>query len=123
MNVLQQWFSYRNAKRDRPQHERRDSPLGKLLPDRWPHEYTTELLEVINVLGRLVELQPVQAAILDRVCAGPTIDKNDLVGVAGPPEPKFRKGRPAPPEQTSLPNFPNNTYRLVLTKPGRRPKG
>jgi hypothetical protein len=37
-------------------------------------EYTTELLNVLHVLGRIVLLEPAQADLLDRICAGPTID-------------------------------------------------
>jgi len=33
---------------------------------------------VLNVLGRLVALEPRQADLLDRICAGPTIPAEDL---------------------------------------------
>ena len=39
----------------------------------WLAEYTTELLNVLNVLGRLVALEPAQADLLERICAGPTV--------------------------------------------------
>ncbi len=42
-------------------------------PDHWLPEYTTELLNVLHVLARLVDLEPRQTELLDRICAGPTI--------------------------------------------------
>lgn len=41
-------------------------------------EYTTELLNLLNVLGVLVELEPAQMALLDRICAGPMVTESDL---------------------------------------------
>ena len=82
--VLLQWFSYRKANRDRPiiGDRRPPSPLGGIQPDHWLAEYTTELINVLNVLGCLVDLEPAQAALLERVCAGPTISSEEL-SVAG----------------------------------------
>ena len=74
--VLLQWFSYRKKNRERPiiGDRRPPSPLGDIQPDTWLAEYTTELLNVLNVLGGLVDLEPAQAALLDRICAAPLID-------------------------------------------------
>jgi hypothetical protein len=73
--VLRQWFSYRKKNREKPQigDRRPPSPLGEIQPDHWLPEYTTELLNVINVLGLLVELEPKQAALLDEIVDGPLI--------------------------------------------------
>lgn len=73
--VLTQWFSYRGRDRSRPLigDRRPPSPLGEIGPGRWLAEYTTELLAVLHVLGRLVALEPRQADLLARVCAGPTV--------------------------------------------------
>src|SRR5207249_732859 len=51
--VLVQWFSYRKKNRDRPLIGDRRAPsrLGKIQPDHWLAEYTTELINVLNVLG------------------------------------------------------------------------
>ena len=78
--VLMQWFSYRKKNRDRPiiGDRREPSPLGKIQPDYWLAEYTDELLNVLNVLGGLVVLEPAQAALLERVCAGPCISLDAL---------------------------------------------
>ena len=73
--VLRQWFSYRKKNRERPQigDKRPPSPLGEIQPDHWLPEYTSELINVLNVLGMLVELEPKQADLLTRVCDGPLI--------------------------------------------------
>lgn len=78
--VLRQWFSYRKANRERPiiGDRRPPSKLGDIQPDHWLAEYTTELINVLNVLGRLVELEPAQAELLERVCAGKTITLEEL---------------------------------------------
>jgi hypothetical protein len=82
--VLLQWFSYRKANRERPiiGVRRALSKLGDIQPGHWLAEYTTELINLLNVLGRLVDLEPAQVALLERVCAGPTISAEDL-SVAG----------------------------------------
>ncbi len=78
--VLVQWFSYRKRNRERPiiGDRRPPSPLGAIQPDRWLAEYTTELLDLLNVLGSLVELEPQQAALLEKICAAPTITSEEL---------------------------------------------
>ncbi len=78
--VLVQWFSYRKKNRERPMigDRRPPSPLGDIQPDTWLAEYTTELLNVLNVLGLLVDLEPTQADLLHRICEGPTIPASAL---------------------------------------------
>jgi hypothetical protein len=73
--VLKQWFSYRKRNRERPQigDKRPPSPLGDIQPDHWLPEYTSELINVLNVLTLLVALEPHQAALLQKVCDGPLI--------------------------------------------------
>jgi hypothetical protein len=72
-NVLRQWFSYRRRDRTRPiiGDRRPPSPLDRIQPDHWPDEYTVDLMNLLHVLGRLVALEPSQADLLERVCAGP----------------------------------------------------
>jgi hypothetical protein len=79
--VLRQWFSYRKKNRERPQigDKRKPSPLSDIQPDHWLPEYTSELINVLNVLGRLVELEPKQADLLKRVCDGPLIPASKVV--------------------------------------------
>ncbi len=74
--VLTQWFSYRKKNRERPiiGDRRPPSKLGDIQPDHWLAEYTTELLNVLHVLALLVELEPAQGKILERICAGPLLE-------------------------------------------------
>ncbi len=78
--VLVQWFNGRRRDRERPQigDRRKPSPLGEIQPATWLAEYTTELLNVLNVLGLLVDIEPYAAALLERVCAGPLIATDEL---------------------------------------------
>jgi predicted helicase len=100
--VLLQWFSYRKKLRERPiiGDRRPPSPLGDIQPDHWLPEYTTELLNVLNVLGLLVELEPMQADLLGRICAGPLISDAELKAAgalevpAVPKKPKNQKEKP-----------------------------
>jgi hypothetical protein len=96
--VLVQWFSYRKRHRERPPmgDRRPPSPLSDIQPDHWLPEYTTELLNVLNVLAMLVELEPQQSDILDRICAGPLISESELKAAgafAVEDAPKRRKPR------------------------------
>ena len=74
--VLTQWFSYRRKTRERPiiGERRTPSPLGDIQPETWPAEYTTELLDLLNVLGLLVDPERDADALLERICAGPLMD-------------------------------------------------
>jgi hypothetical protein len=100
--VLLQWFSYRKKDRERPiiGDRRPPSPLGEIQPDHWLPEYTTELLNVLNVVGLLVELEPMQADLLERICAGPLISGAELKAAgaleipAVPKKPKKKKEKP-----------------------------
>lgn len=78
--VLTQWFSYRKRNRERPiiGDRRKPSALGDIQPDHWLPEYTTELLNVLNILGLLIDLEPHQAKLLEQVCLGALISASDL---------------------------------------------
>ena len=47
-------------------------------PEAWQAEYTSELLNVLHVLTLLIDLEPRQAALLDRICAGPALTNAEL---------------------------------------------
>jgi hypothetical protein len=81
--VVWHWFSYRRRDRSRPQvgDRRPPSPLGKIQPDHWLHEYTTDLLDLLNVLGRVIALEPKQADLMDRILKAELI-KTDHLQVA-----------------------------------------
>ena len=80
--VLDQWWSYRRADRSKPPmgDKRPPSPLSDIQPTEWLSEYTTELVNVLRVLTRLVAMEPVQADLLARIVEGPTLDADDLMG-------------------------------------------
>ena len=79
-NVLRKWFSYRLLDRTRPMIGdcRPPSALDRIQPDHWLPEYTEDHLNLLHVLGRLVALEPGQAALLDQVCAGPQLTAEAL---------------------------------------------
>jgi hypothetical protein len=72
----------------------------KIQPDHWLPEYTTELINVLNVLGWLVDLEPAQAALLEKICSGPTISAEELRAASAleiPPKQKRRVAKLAEP--------------------------
>jgi hypothetical protein len=70
--VLRHWFSYRRRDRSRPiiGDRRPASPLDSIQPDHWLPEYTSDLIDLLHVLGRLIALEPAQADLLNRICGG-----------------------------------------------------
>lgn len=86
--VVRQWFSYRRRDRSRPVMGDRRPPslLDGVQPESWLSEYTSDLLNLLHVLGRLVALEPAQAALLDRICAGPLLGADALAQILGTAE-------------------------------------
>lgn len=78
--VIPQWFSYRKRDRSKPPmgDKRPPSPLQDIQPDHWLAEYTTDLLDLLNVLTLVVELEPRQAQLLEQVCTGALISEPEL---------------------------------------------
>ncbi|MDQ6436526.1 type ISP restriction/modification enzyme [Mesorhizobium sp. LHD-90] len=78
--VVWHWFSYRRRDRTRPQigDKRPPSPLDRIQPDHWLHEYTTDLIDLLNVLGGVVALEPRQAALLERILEAELIKADHL---------------------------------------------
>jgi hypothetical protein len=81
MNVLTQWFSYRKKDRRRPiiGDRREPSPLSKVQPDHWLAEYSSDLIDLLHVLGRLVALEPAQAAVLEDILGATLLEHEQLV--------------------------------------------
>lgn len=102
--VLAQWFSYRRADRSRPLIGTRRPPstLNELQPDGWLPEYTSELLNVLNVITLLVRLEPTQADLLNRICLGPTIDAETLRAAGAFDSPSTSSGRTSKSGQLDL---------------------
>jgi hypothetical protein len=74
MRIVRKWFDYRK----RNPRTKWSSPLDEIVAASWPARFTTELLELLNVLAWCVELEPRQAVLLDRICAGPLITADEL---------------------------------------------
>ncbi len=81
--VVWHWFSYRRRDRTRPQigDKRPPSPLDSIQPDGWLAEYTSDLIDLLHVIGRLVALEPRQAKLLDSILYTDLIDL-DLINEA-----------------------------------------
>jgi hypothetical protein len=90
-NVLKSWVGYR-AKEPAG---KRTSPLDDINPQGWEHGWTQDLIEVLTVLSRLVELQPQQEALFVKVTEGPLLTTTELAeaGVNWPKSDKDRKPR------------------------------
>ncbi|MEU4143278.1 type ISP restriction/modification enzyme [Streptomyces parvulus] len=77
MPVLRKWFGYRKAS----PNSKKTSPLDDIHIDSWPSEWTTELIELLSVLRRLVDLLPAQRDLLAEVLTGPVVTEADLKSV------------------------------------------
>jgi Type ISP C-terminal specificity domain/N-6 DNA Methylase len=90
-NVLNSWFNYRK----KTPGGKKTSPLDEIHVDRWPSEWTIELIDLLTALTRLVELEPKQADLLDRILEGSIFTKDDLAaeGVQWPSAKKDRAPR------------------------------
>ncbi|MDQ0940153.1 type ISP restriction/modification enzyme [Streptomyces sp. V1I1] len=93
VQVIRKWFAFRKRKPD----VEWQTPLNDMLPGIWPARWTVELLDLINVLGLLVALEPKQDQLLDKVTAGPLITTDDL---------KDLRVLPVPPYATKEPKVP-----------------
>jgi hypothetical protein len=100
MKVIRKWFGYR--KKDPA--GRRSSPLDDINAGHWTARYTTDLLDLLNVLEMCVDLEPLQADALARIVDGPLITSADLKqeGVF-PVSANARK--PLPPESPDAPTL------------------
>ncbi len=96
--IVWHWFSYRKRDRNRPiiGDRRPPSPLDRIQPDHWLPEYTTDLLNLLRVLGRLIALEPAQADLLTRICDGPLLHAADIQGLLAETAPVESPTKPAP---------------------------
>ncbi|ADR37736.1 protein of unknown function DUF450 (plasmid) [Oceanithermus profundus DSM 14977] len=87
---LRRWLKYRMKK----PAGKSSSALDAIVPSRWPARFTEELLELIEVLERTVEINREQAPLLEEVLASPLFTPDEL-GLDEIPEelrqpPKFK---------------------------------
>lgn len=87
MRVLKHWFGYRKKN---PSGNRK-SPLDDIVPTTWTPSATTELLDLIHVLGRLVALEPLQDDLLHRILGSRLITVEDLTDAGVLPVPPAAK--------------------------------
>lgn len=90
-NVLKSWFNYRKA----VPGGKKTSPLDYVHVGEWPAEWTTELIDLLTVLTRLVDLEAEQARLLDDILAGALLTMDSLAteGVRWPAAPSDRRPR------------------------------
>lgn len=91
MKVLKHWFDYRKKNPT----AKRTSQLDSIIAESWKPAWTTELLNLIAVLGRLIDLEPAQRDLLEQTVANPQItlaDLHDVSAVPMPQEPLFPSG-------------------------------
>jgi hypothetical protein len=83
--VVWHWFSYRRRDRTRPQigDKRPPSPLDSIQPDHWLAEYTSDLIDLLNVLGRVIALEPAQADLMERILKTELIKADHLKAALG----------------------------------------
>ena len=74
LDVIGSWLDYRM----KDGAGRRSSELDRIRPQTWPAEFTEELLRVIWILERTVDLGPALDSLLDEIVAGPVFLAEDL---------------------------------------------
>jgi hypothetical protein len=83
-NVLDRWFSARRKTRRKPVIG--DRNISELLIHRaptWLPEYTTELIDLLNVIRELIELQGDQADLLGEIVEGELVESSALLAGLG----------------------------------------
>jgi len=86
LKIVQSWLRYRMKK----PKGKKSSPLDEITPDRWPSEFTTELLELLWVLAATIAEYPAQAKLLSAVVKGPCFQADEL-----PPVPHAARKSPS----------------------------
>lgn len=99
MQVVKKWLGYRTA-RGAGRSASSGSPLDQIRGTSWLDEWTVELLELLSVLQRTVDLQPRGVELLDRILAGRLISASDLP--EPPPELRQPPGSSRGPRQAAL---------------------
>lgn len=98
MQVVKHWFGYRKKN----PAGNRGSPLNDIVATTWTSTMTTELLELLHVLGRCVELEPHQKDLLDRITSSPLITVDDLTAAGVLPVPPAARRIPKQRSQNDL---------------------
>ena len=86
-HVLTRWFGYRLGDPTAPD----PTELDYDRPNYWTADATDELLQLLHVLTLIVDLEPDQAELLDRISAAPLITVEDLRAAGVLPAPPSAK--------------------------------
>lgn len=90
MHVIKKWFGYRKASPT----SRKTSPLDDIHVTAWPSDWTEELIELLSVLRRLVDIAPAQQALTSKIVSSPVITVADLTSAGVlPPQPGATRAR------------------------------
>ena len=108
-HVFKSWFDYR--KKD--PGGRRLSELDREYPSTWDPDWTTEAIDLLTVLTRLVELEPTQADLLSHVLAGAMLTMDDL-RAAGTRWPVGNQDRKPRFSYDSLRRADSSSYQITL---------
>lgn len=95
--VIRKWFGFRKRTPD----VEWQTPLNDILPDTWSPKWTLDLLNLVNVLGLLVALEPELARLLDAAAAGALITTDELKQVGVIPVPPYAAKEPKVPRAPS----------------------
>ncbi|MFR9758193.1 type ISP restriction/modification enzyme [Streptomyces sp. TR06-5] len=89
MNVLSRWFSYRKKSREHPvMGDRRTSELLLIHSKNWKARYTSEMLDLLHVIGLLVKHEPEQRMLLDEILSGELLNISQLTSLGILPVPE-----------------------------------
>jgi len=102
MKVVSKWLGYRM----RDPRGRKSSALEDIVTRPWPAEWTSELLQLLWMLERIVALEPTQADILEEIAIGQLVTVDELARSVSPTvSAGRRKARRAPTGQAGLPDL------------------
>lgn len=90
MGVVKHWFDYRKKA---PSGDR-SSDLDRIVATSWTSAMTTELLDLLNVIGRCVALEPSQSDLLGKIMAEPRVTRTDLFNAGILPVPRAAMSAP-----------------------------
>ncbi|HEU5475176.1 MAG TPA: type ISP restriction/modification enzyme [Actinophytocola sp.] len=90
MRIIRHWFGYRKKN---PSGSRQ-SALDRIVARTWTPAMTTELLDLLNVLGRCVTLEPRQTTLLEDVMTMPLISVAELEATCVLPVPSSASAAP-----------------------------
>lgn len=77
MEIISKWLGYRMVG-PAGRAASSSSPLDRIRPTAWVHDWSDELVEIVAVLRETVALLPTGIALLDEIVAGPLIPAAEL---------------------------------------------